>query len=93
MLDRQRQIPGTAKLHKVYLLERYHGRGIGSAMLAQAEERARELGFRRLRLNVNKHNERAIRAYLRNGFVTVEAVKNPIGQGFFMDDFVMEKAL
>ena len=85
--------PGTAKLHKVYLLQKFQGRGIGSAMLADAAEQARKAGFTRLRLNVNKHNDRARRAYFRNGFIDVEAVKIDIGGGFFMDDFVMEKAL
>ena len=51
------------------------------------------MGAKYLRLNVNKHNEKAIKAYLRNGFVTVESVKNDIGNGFFMDDFVMQKTL
>ena len=86
-------LPGTAKLHKVYLLSRFHGQGYGTLMLKHAEARCRALGFRRLRLNVNKHNARAIRAYERNGFCTVESVKNDIGHGFFMDDFVMEKPL
>ena len=86
-------IPGTAKLHKVYLLSRYHHQGIGSQMLARAESAARELGFTCLRLNVNKHNSQAIKAYLRNGFKQTEAVKIDIGGGFFMDDFVMEKSL
>ena len=86
-------IPGTAKLHKVYLLQEFQGRGIGSAMLADAAEQARKAGFTRLRLNVNKHNARARRAYFRNGFIDVEAVKIDIGHGFFMDDFVMEKVL
>ncbi len=86
-------LPGTAKLHKIYLLQEFQGRGIGSAMLADASEQARKAGFTRLRLNVNKHNERARRAYFRNGFTDAEAVKIDIGHGFFMDDFVMEKPL
>lgn len=83
----------TAKLHKVYLLEKYHHQGIGTAMLKQAEMRTRNAGFTRLRLNVNKYNEPAKKAYLRNGFTVVESVKIDIGNGFFMNDFVMEKAL
>lgn len=85
--------PGTAKLHKVYLLSGFHGRGYGSLMLVHAAERCRELGFSRVRLNVNKHNSRAISAYERNGFVRTESVKTDIGGGFFMDDYVMEKQL
>lgn len=85
--------PGEAKLHKVYLLEKYQGRGYGSLLLRHVADRCRELGFRGLRLNVNKHNERARRAYLRNGYQEIEAVKIDIGDGFFMDDFVMRREL
>ena len=86
-------LPGVAKLHKVYLLSRFHGQGYGTLMLKHAFRRCRELGFAKVRLNVNKHNTRAIAAYERNGFVRVESVKIDIGGGFFMDDFIMEKTL
>ena len=86
-------LPHTAKLHKLYLLARYHGNGIGSAMLQQVAKQTQAAGYSRLRLNVNKYNAKAIRAYQRNGFNTVESVKIDIGNGFFMDDFVMEKSL
>jgi len=85
--------PGTAKLHKVYLLTKCHGRGFGRMLLDYAAEMCRAAGFEWLRLNVNKHNERAISVYIKNGFVTVESVKNDIGGGFYMDDYVMEKPL
>jgi ribosomal protein S18 acetylase RimI-like enzyme len=83
----------TAKLHKVYLLTSCQGKGFGRMMLDYASEVCRAAGFDTLRLNVNKHNERAIAVYLKNGFRTVESVKNDIGGGFFMDDYVMEKRL
>ena len=83
----------TAKLHKVYLKHEFHGQGIGSAMLKQAEQKIKAAGFRKVRLNVNKNNSKAIRAYERNNFVNIESVKIDIGNGFFMDDFVMEKTL
>ena len=86
-------LPQVAKLHKIYLLSQYHGQGYGTLMLKHACARCRELGFTRVRLNVNKHNARAIAAYERNGFVRVESVKIDIGGGFFMDDYVMEKPL
>lgn len=81
------------KLHKIYLLQEYHHRGYGSAMLRHVMLEARQMGAKRLRLNVNKHNEKAIAAYRRNGFTAVESVVNPIGNGFVMDDFVMERML
>ena len=84
-------LPGTAKLHKLYLRHKFHGRGIGSQMLKQVEFQAKAAGFNRLRLNVNKFNTKARKAYFRNKFSDVESVKIDIGSGFFMDDFVMEK--
>ena len=83
----------SAKLHKVYLLTSCHGKGFGRMMLDYASEVCRAAGFKRLRLNVNKHNERAISVYLKNGFEIIESVKNDIGGGFFMDDYVMEKRI
>ena len=85
-----RQEPPTMKLHKLYLDFSLHGRGIGSMALQYAIRTAREAGYRFLRLNVNKENATALRAYRRNGFRQVEAVKADIGGGFYMDDFVME---
>lgn len=80
--------PGKMKLHKLYLSGAYHGRGIGSRMLSRAREAAKALGAKQLLLNVNKNNARAIKAYKRNGFTLVREEKNPIGNGFFMDDYV-----
>jgi ribosomal protein S18 acetylase RimI-like enzyme len=85
--------PDTAKLHKVYLLGEYHGRGLGQVMLDHAQDQCRKAGFAYIVLNVNKYNERAIKAYKRNGFEIADSVKNPIGNGYFMDDFVMKKKL
>lgn len=86
--------PGkTAKLHKVYLLQQYHGQGIGQLMLNHAADRCRESGCVAVKLNVNKQNVRAQKAYRRNGYAVVASEKNPIGNGFFMDDFVMERKL
>jgi GNAT superfamily N-acetyltransferase len=85
--------PGTAKLHKCYLLPEYQGQGIGSLMLNTAKKEARAGGCNHLRLNVNRHNQKAIRAYSRNGFKTIDRVDNPIGNGFLMNDYVMEADL
>ena len=82
--------PQTAKLHKVYLRSRWHRRGIGSAMLQYMIGICRDRGFGALKLNVNKRNTPAIRAYERNGFRIVDQVCLDIGGGFVMDDYVMQ---
>ena len=50
-------------------------------------------GYKFLRLNVNKQNKDAIRAYERNGFKLYEKVKVDIGGGFYMDDYIYQHAL
>ena len=61
--------------------------------LQHAIAAAKRAGCRFLRLNVNKNNAAALRAYQRNGFYQAEAVKVDIGGGYFMDDYVMEVKL
>lgn len=84
--------PGVAHLHKIYLLPEFHGRGLGSAMLSDAESLARSLGDKTITLNVNRFNP-AQNFYSRHGFETVETVDIPIGHGYLMEDYVMAKSL
>jgi len=81
----------TVKLHKLYLLPEYHGKGIGALALARVEKVARKAGAHTIVLNVNKRNAKAIRAYERAGWRISEEVVNDIGNGYVMDDFVMTK--
>ena len=84
---------GVMKLHKLYLLPQYHGKGVGASALKEVEGIARGAGAARLVLNVNKHNAKAIRSYQRSGWSVAEAVCVDIGAGFVMDDYVMAKEL
>ena len=79
-----------AKLHKLYLDSAYHDRGIGTLALRHVIEEARSREYKVLHLNVNKNNKAAIRAYERNGFSMAKEVTTDIGDGFVMDDYVME---
>ncbi|SJZ70662.1 Acetyltransferase (GNAT) family protein [Trichlorobacter thiogenes] len=83
----------TVKLHKLYLDVACHGRGIGSAALAEVEQRATADGATAIILNVNKYNYKAIASYERNGYQVADSVVNEIGNGFVMDDYVMKKIL
>ena len=42
-------------------------------------------------LTVNKHNELGTRAYFAKGFEVIDSVETDIGEGFVMDDYIMEK--
>jgi ribosomal protein S18 acetylase RimI-like enzyme len=87
------ELPGELKLHKLYLEVSEHGRGLGSMLLRHVEEEARRRGLPKVVLGVNRFNEKAIRAYRRNGYSIRGPLKTDIGGGFVMDDFIMEKPL
>jgi GNAT superfamily N-acetyltransferase len=48
--------------------EQAQGKGVAGALLLAAEDWARERGYARMTLNVFAGNERALRAYSRNGW-------------------------
>jgi ribosomal protein S18 acetylase RimI-like enzyme len=81
------------KLHKIYLDLNYHGKGIGTAIMAEVEQRSIASGATSIVLNVNKYNQLAIRSYKQNGYQVAESVIQDIGNGFVMDDYVMKKEL
>lgn len=56
-------------VHDIVVLDRLRGRGIGQALLAWAEARARELGCCKLTLEVLSRNERALASYWQAGYV------------------------
>lgn len=82
-----------AKLHKLYLLPSSHGKGTGKALLQEVARRARAAGQQSLTLNVNKDNQKAIDFYRSQGFVEIYKEVIDIGNGYVMDDAVMELAL
>jgi ribosomal protein S18 acetylase RimI-like enzyme len=80
---------GTVTLHKLYLVPRLHGQGLGRSLLEHVRNAAGRFGARAIRLQVNKRNVRAIRVYERAGFVVTDAIVSDIGGGYVMDDYVM----
>lgn len=57
---------GDVELGAIYLLPNYQGRGIGSALLQTGLSQIN--GMKRLILNVEKANEKALQFYKRKGF-------------------------
>jgi hypothetical protein rflaF_00260 len=80
-------------LSKLYLRKDKRGKGIASQMLEKVFEEARNCGKKRVYLTVNKHNDHAVNVYEKTGFKTIESIVTDIGNGFVMDDYVMEYKL
>lgn len=80
------------KLHKLYVLSTIQKNGIGKALVDAVKEGVKEEGGSVLRLNVNRNNA-AQNFYQRLGFQIVGQEDIDIGNGFLMQDFVMESGI
>jgi diamine N-acetyltransferase len=80
---------GVFKLHKLYVLSGRQGKGLGKAILEFILEGIRPQGATALRLNVNRHNK-ARQFYEKMGFSVIGEEDVDIGNGHFMNDYIME---
>lgn len=84
--------PSLFKLHKIYVLNSQQGKGTGKFMIEYLLNDIRQKGGSALQLQVNRHNK-ARNFYEKLGFVTIQEADFDIGNGYFMNDYVMEKKL
>jgi len=80
------------KIHKIYLLPASQGKGAGAALIRKVADIAVEAQNTALILNVNRFNK-AIGFYEKMGFAIVGSEDIDIGDGFLMQDHIMEKPL
>ena len=80
------------KIHKIYILPEAQGKGIGKALFAEITKKALQAGNKKLLLNVNRNNK-ATHFYQNMGFSIVNTEDIDIGNGYFMNDYVMEKSI
>ena len=82
----------TTKLHRIYLLNEFKGKGLGKKGLDFMKKMAAETSDKRIILNVNKENS-ARKMYESQGFKVFKEEVFDIGNGYVMDDFLMEHLL
>ena len=80
---------GKGKLHKIYTHPDFKQKGGGSILLQEIFNIADSLEVKTIELNVNRQNS-AVEFYLKKGFKIKEKVDLDVGNGFFMNDYVME---
>lgn len=85
--------PDYLFLSKLYLKKDFRHKGLGTKAFEFIKDFARNSGFDKIVLTVNKYNSNTIKAYEKWGFKSVDAVVTDIGGGFVMDDFIMEFSL
>jgi ribosomal protein S18 acetylase RimI-like enzyme len=83
---------GDLELKRIYSLSRFHGCGVGAALLAAAVEFATGEHAARLLLGVYVGNERAQAFYRKNGFLPIAERRFRVGDKDY-DDIVFVKDL
>jgi ribosomal protein S18 acetylase RimI-like enzyme len=83
---------GDFKLNKIYVDTRLQGKGLGRILLYDVISRVKRAGGCNLQLNVNRFNK-AVGFYKNLGFTVKKEELLDIGNGYFMDDYVMELSL
>ena len=61
----------TVELKRMWLLEEYHGQGIGYRLIQQLFAFARENGYLRVRLQTSPNQTRALNFYRKLGFYQI----------------------
>lgn len=75
---------GTGEIKRMWVHPDWRGAGLGSRMLRHLEDRARELGHRRVVLDTNGSLVEAIAMYERAGYARIERYNdNPYAEAFF----------
>ncbi len=81
---------GIYKLHKIYVMPQNQGKGTGKFVIGEIVKAIVRKGGKALQLNVNRDNN-ARAFYEKLGFVVIREEDIDIGNGYFMNDYVMEK--
>ena len=80
---------GNMKIQKIYVLHEQHGNGFGYKLMQEARDFAKVREMNSMSLQVNRNNP-AIEFYKRFGFKIIDEQDFEIGNGFYMNDFVMQ---
>ncbi len=82
----------TVQLQKLYVLPENHGKGIGKSLIFFMIAHITPKGINAIELNVNRENK-AVEFYKKLGFKIIHSEDIDIGNGFWMNDYVMRKDL
>lgn len=88
-----KEIEGKLFLSKFYILQQFRGKGFASVAFDFMEKFARDNCLSAIWLTVNKENDHSISVYRHRGFETVRVQVADIGNGYVMDDYIMEKII
>ena len=85
--------PNIYKLDKLYALPNQQGKGLGKLLINYIIDEIETLDATALHLNVNRYNTNAQSFYKHLNFKIINEEDIPIGEGYYMNDYVMELKL
>lgn len=80
-------------ISKIYIDLDFRNLNLGSQLMDFAVKEAKNRNFNLIWLTVNINNSKSIKWYQKRGFTIKENIKIDIGNGFVMDDYIMELLL
>ncbi len=84
--------PEDIELKRIYCFSRFHGQGVGAALMQQSMAGARQAGASRLLLGVHRDNIRALTFYRKQGFREVGIRTFQVGSSIY-NDLVLAREL
>jgi diamine N-acetyltransferase len=84
--------PKFYHVNKLYVLPGEQGKNVGKQVLEYIIAEIKKAGATSLQLNVNRFNK-ALHFYEKQGFKIIREEDIDIGEGYFMNDYVMEKKI
>ena len=81
---------GELFLSKLYVDKEFRGKGIGKYMFQKFVEICKLRNLKKIWLTCNRNNVSSLAVYERLGFKKVREEVTDIGNGFVMDDFILE---
>ncbi len=80
-------------LSKLYIDKAYRRKGLAKTAVSFMSRIAKRDSLNKIWLTVNKNNKGSITAYEKLGFKTERTQVADIGEGYVMDDYIMEKVI
>lgn len=81
---------GKLMISKIYVDSTTRGKGHGYKLLKFTKQLSLDRNIKFIWLTVNRHNAATINWYKKRGFEIIEEKQFDIGNGFVMDDYVLE---
>ena len=81
--------PNPIEVERIYVDQRYIGKGVGAALMKRSIEAGRNAGFKTIWLGVWKKNDKAVRFYQKWGYKIVGEKEFVVGKDVQYDHIMM----